>query len=274
MAITNLYWRDVNNDFTDTANWSATPTGVTGAGPPSAGASGTNVFVYAGTKDISGHITGVTAVSITIGGTYAGNIIGMTIATASCTVTIENVGFNKSIVIGADAAVTLALMHARKVGLGTCTAICGAAGIITALYVGRVGKQFIVDGSANVTNYRNAGMTSSEEYNATAFTTARYKRGTHTLKRGVTTAVVGGGAIVNTQDSVAFASATIEEGSTINHDSDGTFTALVAEPGGTLNPVATKFAVTDSELWEGCNVNRNSDKISFTNASTLVGNVG
>lgn len=259
------FWRGVNTNFTDTANWSATRTGATGQTAPSAS---DDVSILDGDLDITSNITAATMLSCVIGGNFKGNIPGMTVNTAGCVVTIRNVGFGKTITIGADAAVTLANVHVRSTGQGTVTIANGAAGVVTNVYAGKIGR-LVVQG--DVTNLYCAGMPVQAEYSATAFTIADFESGSHNLYRSATTFTIGAGAQVRTYNSVASATLCTVNGGSLLHDSDGTIALLHLKPGGQLVPVTTAFAVTNSVIWEGSVPNKGSAMVTYTNASTNVG---
>lgn len=261
------YWRGTNTDTTDTANWAATRTGVTGQSVP--GSSDTAYF-YDGDLDVAAN-TAFAPLAIVIGGNFRGNMVGLLLATAACVVTIETVAPNKQISIGPAAAVTLAAIHVKQT-VGTVNIVAGAAGVLTLLNVGKTGT-IVIDGSCAVTTYNNAGMFDTVTYSATAITTAQWSGGgTHQLQRSVTTGTIDGATRVYTINSVAFTTATVSAGGILAHDSDGTLTTFNAKPGGTLQPVTTQFTVTNTNVWEGGNINRNSDKITFTNAPVPIGN--
>lgn len=260
--IASRYWRGTNTTATDTANWSATRYGVTGASVP--GSSDDAYFIDSATDVAT--VTAFAPATITVGGNYQGGFQGMFLSTAACIVTIEDVAFGKNIVIGPDAATTLASVHVRSTGKGRVTIVAGAAGVLTLLQVGKVGTLF-VDGSCPVTTYNNCGMNDTFAYSATAITTGQWSGGgTHDVQRAVTTATVDGiGTRVNitaTGSSPTSTTLTVSSGGTWAHDSDGTITTANVKPGGTLAPVSTKFTVTTMNLWEGGNGNRSSDKIS------------
>lgn len=266
------FWRGVNNDFTSTANWSATRTGATGQTAPSAS---DDVYIYDGTGDITGNVTGVTAQSMTIGGLFQGNITGMTVATTTCVVTIEGVAFGKTVSIGAAAGVTLGLIHVKSTKQGKVSIIAGAAGVLTALRAGRIGD-LNIDGSGVVTNFYCAGMPTTAAYASTAFTLAEFRTGTHTLQRSATTLTLDNAAQVASEFTGvdnAFTTVNIGSAATLRQNTAGTIGTLNAYPGGTLAPVNTKFTVTNCNVWEGSNINRNSDKITFTNAPAPFGDV-
>lgn len=262
------FWAGITNDWSSTANWRATRTGVTGASVP---VSTDDAFIYDGTIDITANTTAVAALTITIGGNFSGNIPGLTVNTAGCVVTIENVAFGKNITVGADASVTLAQIHVRSAGSGSVTIASGSSGVITLINAGRTGRMFIL-GSGVYTTLQNAGMPTSIEYSATAATTTTFETGTHTISRGSTTISVGN-SVCNSTDSAAFTTCNLGSLGQLNHDSDGTIGTLVAKPGSVLRPVSTKFTITNCTLYEGCTVPRNSDKITFTNPPNTIGNV-
>jgi hypothetical protein len=266
------FWRGVNNDFTSTANWSATRTGATGVAAPSAS---DDVYIYDGTGDITGNVTGVTALSMTIGGLFQGHITGMTIATTTCVVTIEGVAFGKTVSIGAAAGVTLGLIHVKSTKTGAVSIIAGAAGVLTSLRAGKVGN-LNIDGSGVVTNFYCAGMPTTCMYSATAFTLAEFRTGSHMLQRSATTLTMDTGAQVMSEFSGvdnAFTTVNVGSSATLRQNTAGTIGTLNAFPGGTLTPGVTKFTVTNSNYWEGANINRNSDKITFTNPPAPFGDV-
>lgn len=266
------YWRGVNTTATDTTNWSATRYGATGQTVPGAS---DDAFFFDGDGDIAA-VTAFAPATVTIGGNFRGSILGMALSTAACIVTIENVAFSKTVNIGPDASTTLAAVHVRSTGQGTVNIFAGSSGVLTLLNVGRVGR-LIVDGSCPVTTFNSAGMPDTWNYSATAITTGQWSGGgTHDLQRSVTTITVDGpGTRVNVTangGSPAFTTATASAGGSLYHDSDGTIATANAKPGGSILPVSTRYTITNTNLWEGGFVGRGSDKVTFTNAPTLIGN--
>jgi len=150
--------------------------------------------------------------------------------------------------------------------------VAGAAGICTLLNTGGTGN-VVVDGSCAVTTYNSANGNDIVTYSATAITTGQFGgAGTRKLQRSITTATIDSSARVETNNSVAFTTATVSGGGVLAHDSDGTIATLNAKKGGTLLPGYTPFAVTNCSVWEGSSISRNSDKITFSNAPVPVGN--
>lgn len=276
----NRYWLGVSGDWTATANWSTTRYGAGGSAAPT---SSDDVYILDGDIDITSNITAVAAQSIRIGGNFSASIGGsgtaMTVNTAACPITIENVATGKTIAIGADAAVTISgIVRIRSTGGGTVTLASGAAGVITTVRCGRQGR-VIVSSSAAVTNLYSGGIRITAEPSSTAFTLLELRGGgnavaSHDIRRACTTLTVTNGAVARNYNSVAVTTANVESQGTVFHDSDGTVGTLNAFPAGVFKSGATAFAITNANIWQGSTTPPEGGRVTYTNTPEFYGDVG
>jgi hypothetical protein len=265
----NRFYRGVNADTTDTANWSATRTGATGQTVPG---SGDVAYFYDGDIDVNAN-TSFAAGTCYIGGKFRGNINGLLFSTAACVVTVETVAPNKILAIGPAASTTLTAIRIRNTGSGSVQITGGASSAVTTVTCGKKATLYVL-GAGIVTNLYSMAKTLLIEYAATAITLleVRGSEATAGISRAVTTLTAIGGARSVATDSVAITTLNVQD-STHSHDSIGTIGTCNAYPGGNLLPVASAFTLTDANLWEGGNISYGNNKITNTNDPVPIGDV-
>lgn len=255
------FWLGVNNDTTDTANWSATRGGTGGQTVP--GNSDAANFLD-GTGDLNANAAFAAATAV-FGGNFTGNIAGLQSNFASAVWTVESQAAGKVFNIGPAVGVTMAAIHV-KTAKGTVNIVGGAA-TLTLLRVGKNVGKLNVDPTCIVTTYDNAGAPDYVGYNSTAITTGQWGGGgnNHRCCRSITTGTVNGPTILQVLcagGSPTATTLTVNDRSTIAWDSDGTVTTANVKDGGTWQPVSTKHTVTTMNLWEGGIGNQSSDKVA------------
>jgi hypothetical protein len=263
----NRFFLGVNGNWDDTANWSTTRGGAGGSAEPSAS---DDVFILDSATDITTNLTGVTAQTIKIGGDYQGNIGGsgtaLTVATTTCVITVETVGRQY---VNLSASTTVAQVNVNSTGSGTVNL---GAGTFTDVYCGASGT-LNIDGGCVVTNLYSAGMKVFSAYNGTAHTIAKILGGVgHEIRRAVTTLTLGGGA--TTYNAVTLTTANVQRGGSLNHTSNGTITTLEVQPGGSTLGGFLPFTVTNSTKYEGGSLFPNTNQVTYTNATTIIGRSG
>lgn len=263
----NRYWLGVSGDWDSTANWSTTRGGAGGSAEPSAS---DDVFILDGSTDIITNITGVTAQTIKIGGDFKGNIGGagtaLTIATTTCVITVETVGRQY---VNLAASTTVATVNVNSTGSG---AVNLGSGTFTDVYCGANGT-LNIDGGCVVTNLYSAGCKVLSAYNATAHTIAKILGGVgHEIKRVVTTLTLGGSA--TTYNAVTLTTANVLRNGVLSHTSNGTITTIEVQPGGAALGGFLPFTVTNSTKYEGGSLFSNTNQVTYTNATTIIGRTG
>lgn len=263
----NRYFLGVNGNWSDTANWSTTRGGAGGSAEPSGS---DDVFIFDGNVDITTNIGGETAQSIKIGGDFKGNIgavgTALTISTTSCVITVETVGKQY---INLAAATTVAQVNVNSTGPGTVNL---AGGTFTDVYCGASGTVNVAGGCV-VTNLYSAGIKILSEYSGTAFTILKVLGGIgHEIRRAVTTLTLGGA--LTTYNAIALATANILRGGSLNHTSNGTITTIEVQPGGSAIGGFLPFTVTNSTKYEGGSLFANTNQVTYTNATAIIGRSG
>jgi hypothetical protein len=269
MATRELYFLGVSGDWTATANWALTRGGAGGELAPDAD---DNVYVLDGAIDITTNLTGVTALTIKVGGDFQGNIgaagTALTVSTTSCVITVETVGRQ---FVNLGASTTVATVNVNSTGqqgrvtlaTGTFTDVnCGASGRVD------------VGGSCVVTNLYSAGIQIVADYSGTAFTVLELDGGSgHEIRRAVTTARLTN-AQAQSYGAIAITTLTAHRGTRFTHGSNGTITTANARPGSVLLAGFVPFIVTNSTLWESGSLFANSNQVTYTNPTATKGRVG
>jgi len=271
------YWRGTNSTWTDTANWSATRYGVTGASAP---ASTNDVYILDGIGDIDAYdASAVDLNSLTIGGNFVGRIKGLSIACSGAV----RIACRNDIVLNPG---TNNLDDVRVYSTGSATVRFGSgAGVITALQVGS--GNVVIESGATVTTASVAGGTIVDT-GGTVYTTLNLRGGTVYSQRGATTANVSDATLVALSAS-AWGTVSASN-SLVQYNSSGTITTANAYPnskwtdealgtravgGVVINGAPTPFTVTNSVEWLNATLFDNAQaNITYSNATTYVGKNG
>lgn len=268
------YFRGSTGDINTTAAWSSTRYGATGASIP--GSSDTAYF-YDGNVDIDTNISNFLAATVVIGGNFAGNIgtesSSLEMGTASANVIIERVP--KSFVnVSAKASVTIGTIHVKDALRGRINVTSGASGVVTALYCGTTGI-VRVDPAVSIPTIKSAGCMIDAPISSNAITELWLSGNagqSHRIGRSVGTAYLSstrasliGTAAVTTKISLF--------GDTVYfHDSTGTITLIEAADRSKAMAGSVRFTVTNAVEWANGKAFSYSDKVTFTNPPTSIGN--
>lgn len=271
------YWRGVNSTWTDTANWSTTPTGVTGSAAP---ANTNDVYILTGAKDIDSYdASAVDLNSLTIGGQFTGKIKGLKIAVSGTT--IINCVNDVNIGPGAN---NIDDLRVYSTGGATVRLMAGG-GLVTACQL--ASGTIVRESGCTITTMHNAGGTLFDT-GGTAYTTLNAKGGVTITQIGATT--LNATARVIAIDAAAFTTANIDRGALLTHNAYGTIGTITVFPGGTAStaPAGTitaggtsvtgasqPFTVTNSTEWLGGSLFKDANaSITYSNATTRVGKTG
>ena len=271
------YWRGVNSTWTDTANWSTTPTGVTGSAAP---ASTNDVYILTGSKDIDSYdASAVDLASLTIGGQFTGKIKGLKVAVSGTTI----INCVNDVNIGPG---TNNIDDLRVYSTGGATVrLMAGGGLVTACQL--ASGTIVRESGCTITTMHNAGGTLFDT-GGTAYTTLNAKAGVTITQIGATT--LNATARVIAIDAAAFTTANIDRGALLTHNAYGTIGTITVFPGGTAStaPAGTitaggtsvtgasqPFTVTNSTEWLGGSLFKDANaSITYSNATTRVGKTG
>lgn len=271
------YWRGTNSTWSDTANWSTTPTGATGSAAP---VSTNDVYILDGDGDIDAYdASAVDLNSLTIGGKFRGKIKGLKVAVSGTTI----INCVNDVNIGAG---TNNIDDLRVYSTGGATVrLFSGGGLVTACQL--ASGTLVRESGCTITTMHNAGGTLIDS-GGTAYTTLNAKGGTTITQIGATT--LNATARVIATGASAFTTANIDRGATFTHNAYGTIATITVFPGGiaTTAPAGTisaggtevtgasqPFIVTNSTEWLGGSLFRDANaSITYTNATTRIGKTG
>lgn len=269
------YWRGTNSNWGDTANWSATRTGVTGVAIP---ANGDDVFILDSSTNIDPYNgAAIDLASLTIGGDFTGQILGLTIAVSGRT----DISSTSNITLTAGTN-NIDDLNILSTGNSTITL---AGGTFTLVEVGT--GNVIVESAATVTTLLSASGRITDT-GGTGYTTATIAGGSLITLRGGTT-LNATGRVVDLK-SAAWTTINADRGAFVTHNSSGTIGTATAKPGAVLsdapagsqnvngqiiNGQPTPFTLTNSVEWLGGSLFQNAQaNITKTNPTTYVGKAG
>lgn len=254
------YWLGVTSDWTDTANWSTTLTGVGGSAAP---VSTDAVYILKGGLDINVNVSGHTAVdlnSLTIGGEFTGSIgnLGTALTIAVSGRTSINYSGSGQILITAGTN-DIDDLHITRPGGSGSASVNLTGGRFTAIYAGR-GVNLTMEAGATCTTFLSTGANVTIEYNSTAITTGSWYGGVVACRRTVTTGTVEG---ANFTMGYIGASTTLNlrKDARYTHNSVGTLAKVNSFPSSVGTAGSVAFTVTNSDVYQGATLFQNNPAV-------------
>lgn len=276
MAASTLYWTGGagDNAFMTAGNWNTQRDGAGSALAPGAGGAGDTLFIEDETATITGGVTGISVLNLTVSHLGGLGVAGTPLNIAvTGTLTIRTQA--GSHYIAAVSAGTIATTSIQQTGPGKVW-LSGPGAYTTV----RVGSNCQVDISTNaaVTTLEQSGGVVEAAYNATVFTTATAAGGTLKTARGATTAYIIG--TMKTLGAACVVTTAHVHGKLIVHSTAisgattvATIGTSICYPQGLATAEGSPYAaiVTDRKNYEGSKNFLNSPNITFTNSAVPIG---